>query len=263
MDFVHSHNKHIELVNRALTSISKQYGIQHLIYFELFNNKDQALMLSNVPCLAENFHSLGKFSNEFYQSIQKAEVNLARTFLWPANPRDEVGLSLKEYNLCNGITIIQKHSYSIKTWAYLGDKNDANLSDLFINEQNLFYDFIPHFQQEVIDNVILGKNDYLPFKCNTYIQSNTLSPHHSHLTSNKPIRYYLLGKYSDVYITNREKVCMSLLACGKTYKEIAHDMIISSHTVKKHIDAVKLKTGILRKSMLVDTLMKMGVVTSG
>lgn len=263
MDFVHSHNKHIDLVDRALPTLNHQYGIQHLIYIELFNNKDQALMLSNVPGLVEKVHTLGKFSDDFYQSIQRAEVNLTRTFLWPANPRDEVGLTLKEHGLSNGMTIIQKHSESIKTWAYLGDNNDTNLSDLFINEKRLFYDFIPLFQEKVINNVILAPNDYIPFKCSKSIPPHIHSHQYDQLTSYKAARYYLYGKYSDVYITGREKICMSLLACGKTYKEIALDMTISSHTVKKHIDSVKLKTGILRKSMLVDTLIKMGVVTSG
>ncbi len=260
---VQCHNQNIALVNQSLPILGG-YGIKHIAYIELYHETNKALVLSNVTGLIEVFHNLGRFSDNFYLSIQKAQSHVARTFLWPSNPIDDVGLSLKAMGLSNGMTIIQKDAYSIKTWAFIGDNDDSNLADSFINERDIFYNFIPVFQEKIINCDNYHSTDYIPFKSMGHAATSEVhSQKYRPLSTHRNIRYYLHGKYSDVYITNKEKICMSLLACNRTYKEIAGNMSISSNTVKKHIDAVKLKTGILRKSELIKTLISMGVVSSG
>lgn len=258
--FTDKHNETIKLVDASLSPLSK-YGVEKLIYIEMFKDKNKALVISNVQGVVEIFHTLGKFSDDFYASIQKA--SLTRVFLWPANPQDPVGLSLKSLGLSNGMTIIQKHANSIKTWAYIGDDHNTNISDLFANERGLFYDFIPSFQKDVLNRKTQDERCYIPFQCDkTIVDIPNIDQTYPLIVDGKNIRYYLCGDYCNVYITNKEKLCMTLLAQGKTYKEIARDMAISSNTVKRHIDAVKLKTGILRKSDLIQTLITMGIVAS-
>lgn len=236
INFVHKHDETIKLVDTSLSPLSK-YGVKKLIYIEMFKDKNKALVVSNVQGGIQVIHTLGTFSDEFYASIQKANAHLTRTFLWPANPQDPVGLSLKALGLSNGMTIIQKHAHSIKTWAYIGDVHNTNIQDLFVNERGLFYDFIPSFQANVLNVKAQNERCYIPFKCDKTIIDipHTDQKHHLSVTG-KNIRYYLYGDYSDVYITNKEKICMSLLMQGKTYKEISNDMSISTSTVKKHND---------------------------
>lgn len=47
-----------------------------------------------------------------------------------------------------------------------------------------------------------------------------------------------------VKLSRREVDCMQLLIAGKTAKQIADALYISHRTVEKHIENVKIKTGL-------------------
>lgn len=52
-------------------------------------------------------------------------------------------------------------------------------------------------------------------------------------------------------ITKREKECLFWLSNGLTAKEIAREMHISHRTVEDHINNIRLKTNLQRRSHLI------------
>lgn len=59
-------------------------------------------------------------------------------------------------------------------------------------------------------------------------------------TIKKTERIYL-NENDGLFITGRELQCLSLLAQGKTYLDVATELELSERTVKKHVKSMKTK----------------------
>ncbi len=70
----------------------------------------------------------------------------------------------------------------------------------------------------------------------------------------KPKRYYLDGRYDDVYLTPREAQCAFLLKTYDSYQELANRLNLSYATVREHIDAIKTKLHCSNKTELLNTI---------
>ena len=62
----------------------------------------------------------------------------------------------------------------------------------------------------------------------------------------------LPSDYGEITITKRELQCLRLLATGKTNRGIAKVLCISARTVESHLNSLRLKTGSLSRSHLID-----------
>ncbi len=70
----------------------------------------------------------------------------------------------------------------------------------------------------------------------------------------KPQRYYLDGRFDDVYLTPREAQYLFLLQSYSGYQQIANMLGLSYATVREHIDATKFKLGCANKAELLNAI---------
>lgn len=66
------------------------------------------------------------------------------------------------------------------------------------------------------------------------------------------INYYLQSGYNDYQLTRRESECFFYFLQGRTAKEIANILFISRRTVEKHMQNIKQKFHVTKKSALID-----------
>lgn len=62
-------------------------------------------------------------------------------------------------------------------------------------------------------------------------------------------------------LTDRERQVVTLLASGRTDREIARDMEISTRTVHTHLDRIRAKTGIRRRTEIARMALDLGLVS--
>lgn len=250
------HDENIVFVQNALKPLTAKHPIEKFVYVELLANQNQARFLSNQPGVAEMFLSLNKFSDSFYTSMQQAKLNNNSFFVWPSNPKDQVGLALHNMNLRNGLTVIRRTEKSVQTWAFIGANSNEELCSLFLNDQNVFLSFINCFHSSLNNAEVINNNEaYGDFK-GMFFSDNKLVDD-SNQTFNiyeqaNIKRYFLSGVLENVYITNRELLCLRYLSENMMYKQIGKVLNISQVTARKHVDAIKLKTGIKDNYKLIE-----------
>lgn len=62
-------------------------------------------------------------------------------------------------------------------------------------------------------------------------------------------------------LTERERQVVTLLASGRTDREIGRDMAISTRTVQTHLDRIRAKTGIRRRTEMARMALELGLVS--
>ena len=258
-DAVSFHNSHFSKIT-GLVEPLLNFLVKQIIYIELVPGENIAFFLSNTQGIVEKFLDLGKFSKDFYFTLEQTKTdNYCNAFIWPPKSTDPVATMLQTMGLTEGFTIIQKTKNLIKTWAFANNGDDNSLINLFVNNPNIFYHFIKYFDMRI-------KNDLFPQKDSFFTSFKTPSNNGSvkndcelkhkiaFFKQNITIGRHYLYENRDVYITNKELECLFELSKGKTYKEISKTLGISAKTVRYHIDAVKLKTNINCKHLLINAV---------
>jgi DNA-binding CsgD family transcriptional regulator len=73
-----------------------------------------------------------------------------------------------------------------------------------------------------------------------------------------PQQYVLTPESSPLPLSTRQQECLSLVIRGKTIREIAFILRISTRTVETHIDTIKEKLGCTSKSQLIEKAINSG-----
>ena len=255
------HDENIVFVQNTLKSLNVKHPIEKFIYIELLANQNKAGFLSNQPNLAEMFLTLGRFSDCFYTSMQQAKLNNNHFFIWPSNPLDQVGIALHTMNLRNGLTVIRRTEKAIQTWAFIGANSNEELCSLFLNDQNVFLSFINYFQNDLKNTGISSDEKYGDFKGMFFSEDDNNNQQSLNIYEQANIkRYFLSGNLENVYITHQELLCLYHLSRSMTYKHIGKLLKISHVTVRKHIDSIKLKTGINDNYQLVELVRSQNLI---
>lgn len=63
-------------------------------------------------------------------------------------------------------------------------------------------------------------------------------------------------------LTPREKEIISLVAQGKSYKEMAKELAISDFTVRSHLTNIRMKLQVTKTSKIASVALSQGVVFS-
>lgn len=71
------------------------------------------------------------------------------------------------------------------------------------------------------------------------------------------------GGRGSMPLTTRERQVVTLLATGRTDREIARDMAISTRTVHTHLDRIRTKTGIRRRTEMTRMAFEQGLASTG
>ena len=258
VDVINDHNNNISKVDQLLNPLSK-FLVTNIIYTELVLKENKALFISNKQGLIENFLQLGRFSQDFYNTTEHYNnSNYYNVFVWPQNCSNPIVSALNKMDLFGGFTIIHKTTTLIKTWAFANYNNNNKLINLFVNNHNIFYHFIQYFDSQ-LKNFNVSKNNFIPFQI-VKMDDNILKEKQDNflkeinwLKKHTIIRRHYFN--NDIYITNKEWLCLLQLAAGKTHKEIAKKLAISPNTVRHHLDAIKVKTNIHNKSTLIDAFL--------
>jgi len=262
MTLVDFHDSNINNINYILKPM-RAFFVKNLLHIEIIPEKNEIFFISNKQGIVEKYWELGSFSNHFTARLEHIKINNRYyVYIWPPNTSNHFVAMLKTLDMTNGFTLIQKTTSLIKFWCFSNDDDNINygrLADLITNEPNIFYHFIEYFNKEAKD--LFNKKLYFTIPSTFKLPKNILEEHREELVEKIDLfkkntiveRYYL---NENTYITLRELECLHQLYLGKTYKEIGKTLKVSSNTIRQHIDSVKLKTNIVCKYKLIDTLVK-------
>lgn len=180
----------------------------------------------------------------------------------------------KKFNIGNEMRIITRTNDYTEMFHFYTSNEITGIENFYLNNITMLEQFIPYFldathnfithseKQCIIQPwresnsnvIILDKNSNIESKLNgTVTHNKNLSP------TIIPRKFYFYTGNNQSYLTKREIDCSLNILQGKTNKEIADKLYVSTRTIEKHIEAIFYKTNCNSRKELVTFLKNKGI----
>lgn len=250
-------------VSKIITPLTKLFYIKHFRYLKLYNNGSR-IILSNNPDCTRFLYELGHYKKMWFDGEYPEQLTegwhileVMRTI----NCEGEVTPFEKEINkllgVFHGITYIEKSVgyYEIYTF-------DTNHADIYSIDNKLLKQFIVYFKEQARKLIEQGEQEKIIIRLKQPLLEPDPYSHRekfsSFLEQTRVNRYYLGGKYRDVFLTAKEAQCAYWLIQGKSAEEIAMIESTSAKTTLFHLENIRRKLTCSKQTQIVRILLEMG-----
>ena len=206
------------------------------------------------------------FDNSYWHStvlqekLQRLQHKSTLIYLWPSVPlSDPVYQGLYNCNLWNGVTIYKKYGDCIESYAFASSRQNTQAVNFYASEMQTLEHFILYFRSKAYQllSPSVEQEIMIPLKIDCLQISQSAAIDNTFFQDTQIDHFYFRINGIDVKITKREEECLSLLAVGKTVKEIANALSLSPRTVETYIDHARLKTKACSTSGLINLYREM------
>ena len=259
--------KHIQLSGEQISMICQplrsHFNISSFVYKRLYSD-GRELSLATKPDWLESY-----YGNELYQFnvLEKEPENyVAGQLLWTQIQTHTPILNAAfEHNIAHGLTLIRPQQAYCELY-YLGfNKEDERAGQLLINNIDLLDKFNSYFKWQA--QPLIAKAEQHAIVVKDKYQRNQCSVNSIPCYQNQAMRngflneIYKQGLFIDlgshvIELTKRELQIAQQLLQGKTMREIGDYLFISPRTVEVHMDNLKAKFNVTKKSLLIQMFNK-------
>ncbi len=252
-------------INKIVAPFSTHISIKHFRYLKLYTNGSRIILANNPDC-TRFLYELGHyktmwFDGEFPEYLKEGWYlwDIMRTIYYNNTKTLFEAIINETLGLYHGITYIVKGIgfYEIYTF-------DTDHADIYRIDHKIIKQFIFYFKQEA--NKIIKQSDQerlvIPIKQpllehDPHNNKDKISAILQTLQSN---RYYLGGKYKDVYLTAKEAQCVYWLIQGKSAEEISLIEKNSIKTVLCHLENIRRKLNCTKQTQIVRIILETGML---
>jgi len=252
-------NSHIDLMRgEVIQAICKPFfdatGITHFIYNKIYQN-GQCVWLSNrldwfCHYFQKKYYTIGAFE-------QKIETYIPGFYLWAGIEENEIGIDARnDFNIDNGISIVDNQKTFCEFYHFASTRDNHNIINFYINNIDLIKNFTFLFKEKAREIIWQAEQHHiLLFNQQPIVQIENQPPAiaSKKMVNSKlfqPKRYFLKGGFQK-YVTRREYDCITLLAKGKTNKEIAVLLSISVKAVELYTNSAKDRLNMATRAELI------------
>jgi len=253
----HDFSKHPVLTNfsemKKICDPLKKLNISYFAYVEFDNEKNFRVLGNNHP---EFFNVY--FEKEYF-AVDIHTVNsalLGNVVVWDCLSRGGKTLAMNDDAMQLGVrhtfTIIENNFNKTSYFHFSIDHENEFINQFYLANIPLLKSFIKYFQNEINNSSHLNKVH--DFKINLKENADCFTMANDPLLTFDKAGFLSLIQAKDSPInilTKREMECLKVCSQGKTAKEVAYVLGISSRTVEKHLIAAKQKFAANTKSQLI------------
>jgi DNA-binding CsgD family transcriptional regulator len=210
-----SYDAPLDALMAPLTALTE---IQLLSFRRMYFGRDR-ILISRHHQWDQEF-----YANELYQFglFEKEPQELISSYnMWdhfPYTPPEVYRWAGERFNLAHGLTIVKQHEHYSDTFAFATSPSNKLINNFYINQKELFEEFITSFYEELD----------LPLK---HLEQHKLRVPEGFTRPQDPI----------IELTRRQLDCIILVLEGFSAKEIAKKLDISPRTVEFHLNHLKSK----------------------
>ena len=249
----------------------KQFKINGFCLLRSFPDGTQ-IKLSNNARWQEHIFKQGLHQNHPFSRHPKKYM--PGVYLWDSFSNQEMVIHARKYfNFDHGITIINK--FPDGTAEYCGfssEPGNAGITEFFLNNLDLLYRFILYFKDRAADLIEKSAKSYrliLPEQKN--IEKERFLSKGDYYALAKEFEHKIklnhyefnYGELKGIRISRRELDCVKYLLQNRAAKEIAELLFISTRTVEKHLDNLKIKLNCESKQNLYEKLKRSEINFTG
>lgn len=236
----------IESICQPLFQIS---GLTHFAYVKVYND-GKILRFSNLDYWTEKYFDNEIFNDKSFYLNKLKTVPLygERRFLWTGTPSEKTYSLMHENNIWNGLSIYQRYQGFVESFHFASTRDNTGILEFYIQDNNVLYEFMVHFKEKF--SSFIEEAEKNNFKITTALSdTDIVLPEKEQAFFIK--KYPLYDGRRNVYLSKREFECILYLSHGKSAKEVANLLDLSSRTVTSYLDNIKAKFGNIRTSDLI------------
>lgn len=243
LDYAISVSKQIQ----PTTSNLKAHGITTFSYLKFFNDGRYSIACSNPEW--SQFHIMNIIGNgPFSSALANVNNDCFHVYLWPREARGFLLESLQSFRIWNGISFYKKREQYVECWAFASDNFNENIINMYINNTEFLKKFILFFNSQHLEILNNRRKETLSY----FSQDIKSIEGNNSLRELDFSKYSLLNKEGYLTLTKKEMGCLSLLAHGKSMKEIALISGVSPRTIESQMNNIKLKSNLQYKNQLIE-----------
>ncbi len=229
LQFYHSSDLS-RLFSEICSTFLKELNFKEVSYMRIYPD-DTMIILTTASSWMNNW--LMMFSNYdltlFRDKIKQAINSVIDVYcVWEYVKQDALLEFDHSYAMDQGFDIYRRQKDHVELWSFIGKTNQPLFHDFCINNINKLNDLIDLCSTPITQqgSLFLEKKAFIPLN--------------------------LASSFNKNFLTYREVECTRLIILGKTTKEIARDLNLSSRTVEVYINNIKQKTGCSYKHNLIN-----------
>lgn len=243
---------HLDALQGISCALENNFNIKLLTFRRLFTNGKIIHLSNDHQWLDHSFeHSLWQ-STSSLKRIQSIDIDTQYSHVWNHDPSmtDHVYQAMYEKNLWHGLTLYDKREDYVDLWAFATDRSNTMAMNFYTNHMDIIKQFILYMHDQ-------ARHILFPEGIDISIQTtNTFSCKTEDTEGSRPFLFdfnkYYYGEDQKSYLTRSQFLCVYLLSCGKSVKDIALELAISPRTVECHLNSVKQKLGESSRAGLLD-----------
>lgn len=243
-------------VSSITTSLNDSFGIKHFRYLKLYQDKSR-ILLSDSPECSKFIYEDGTYQKMWYDG-EYAEKLTPGCHFWQVLNENQKTPFEREINkilgLYHGVTFVYQIDNYWEIYTF-----DSDNPSIYHIDKNVFNHFILYFKEQAVNLVEQGESEKIivpsPGKIELLSHANK-KPVLDFLSTTRINRYYLGGKYRDIYLTSKEAQCIYWLIKGKSAEEIATIEGNSIKTIHRHLENVRTKLNCYKQTQLIKIILE-------
>jgi DNA-binding CsgD family transcriptional regulator len=251
-----------EKIEELTKDLFSALGLTTFGYKRVFDDGRYIFTSTNPHWLSYHYKNIHDHGIFFKEAMDKTPLNSFYKVLWPKDPKDHFLKSLNDFGMWNGLNFYKRREDSIELWTFSTEAEKHQDPADYLNTIECLERFILYFNSS-FDRIIDYKNsatlatfqEWTPIKLPEKDPSQ-VDPIEAFIQSLKPECLTIKTGAIDCCFTKQESTCIHLLCQGKSAKEIGLDLNLSYRTIEFYLANIRKKSGIHKKSELIQTVQK-------
>lgn len=249
--------KHSNLIRKATCPLREYFGISYFTYHKISASGNYTVLVDR-PDWAEHYVNESFFLQDPYlrhPSVYQSGICLFDSFGSEEYQQTVTKAGKELLDIDVGVMLIQKKEDEVEFFGFCGNKKSSSLQNLYLNQPQMLRSFASYFKKELEDVLKAMReeaNSLVELKGEDFFCKEHIFP--DALLEKREEYYKSLGFAKQIEkaskLSLREKQCLKLLIEGKSAKETAKILGLSSRTVEFYFENIKNKTSSSHKQEL-------------
>jgi len=251
-------------IQQVCEPLFQHTGLSFFLYRKIYEDGNVLYILNDLKFAKIRFEHHCDATPYYKDEITKTPLHKSTLFIMSdrPDPKDKRFCALYDYGVWNIAQIYKRQEKHIEVFGFGAPRDHTSINNLYLNHSNILEHFAHYFTEQCHDLLNPKKESKYLVKLPEIIPnykagseySDNLYSRANDLSSQTKLKRYYIDK--DKYFTRREVDCLNQIIQGKTMKESARSLGVSSRTVESYIKNMKFKFGCNKKSQLIDLFQK-------
>ena len=262
--------KYSNQIRKATRPLKERFGISYFTYHRI-DASGKYTVLVDRPDWAERYVSEKIFLQDPYlrhPSVYKSGICFIESF----GSKEYKEMVLREgksvLDIDMGVILIQKSEDEVEFFGFTGNTRSSSLQSLYLNHSQILQSFAAHFKKELSPILRLMQEEtasLIDLKGKDFYCKDSITPQVNIELFHDYFKDLGMKELVDkaTSFSLRERQCLKLLMQGKSAKETAKLLKLSSRTVEFYFENIKNKSNCLDKREVLEfarNLEKLGLL---